>query len=164
MPNRRRRVHVVSRTIVCAVNGVAIGTLFWTPEHPAAYLADVLLRAYVIFLGTVMAHEAVHGHLGRSRAANLWWGRLALVPSMVPYTNFSRTHQLHHAHTNDPDHDPDYFLRARSRLDLILRAVAMPHHWFFWLRERGITARTWDRGAAPCPAGSPGAAARVRPS
>src|SRR5688572_30052485 len=107
----RAGTHAISRAIVCAVNGIAIGTLFWTPEHVATYGADVLLRAYFVFLGTVMAHEAVHGHLGRTRRANLWWGRVALVGSMVPFTNFRKTHQLHHAHTNEPDRDPDYFLR-----------------------------------------------------
>jgi fatty acid desaturase len=142
----RRHVHTISQVIVCVVTGGAIGTLWWTPASLAMYGADVLLRAYLIFLGTVMAHEAVHGHLGRGRAANLWWGRLALLGSMVPFTNFRKTHQLHHAHTNDPARDPDYFLRARTRVDLILRAVAMPHHWYFWLRARGMMTRrdAWE--------------------
>ena len=138
---RRPQVYAISRTIVCVVIGAAVGTLFWTPGHLAVYAADVVLRAYLVFLGTVMAHEAVHGHLGGTRRANLWWGRVALLGSMVPFTNFRKTHQLHHAHTNEPDRDPDYFLRARSRVDLVLRAVAMPHHWFFWLRAQGMMDR-----------------------
>jgi fatty acid desaturase len=137
----RRHTHLISRTIVCVVSGAAIGTLAWSPGHAATYALDVLLRSYLIFLGTVMAHEAVHGHLGRTRRANLWWGRVALLGSMVPFTNFRKTHQLHHAHTNDAERDPDYFLRARSAIDLVLRAVAMPHHWFFWLRARGMIDR-----------------------
>jgi len=89
----------------------------------------------------VMAHESVHGHLGRTKAANFWWGRIALLPSMVPFTNFRKTHQLHHAHTNLPDLDPDHFMKSRNFLELFGRALAMPHHWFFWLRKRGWLKR-----------------------
>jgi fatty acid desaturase len=119
----------------------AIGTLFWQPPSLLAYALDVLVRSYLVFLGTVMAHEAVHGHLGRSRGANMWWGRVALLSSMVPFTNFRKTHRLHHAHTNDPERDPDYFLKSRTALDTVLRALAMPHHWLFWLRARGMLSR-----------------------
>ena len=137
----RTRTHLLSRTVICVVNAGALGTLFANPQHRATSLIDMLLRTYLIFLGTVMAHEAVHGHLGRSRRANLWWGSVALLGSMVPFTNFRKTHRLHHAHTNLPDKDPDYFLRSRSALEIPWRAVAMPHHWFFWLRSRGMLTR-----------------------
>jgi fatty acid desaturase len=105
-------------------------------------IGDILLRTYLVFAGTVMAHEGVHGHLGRTRAANFWWGRIALLPSMVPFTNFRRTHQLHHTYTNIPDQDPDHFMKSRNLFELCLRAIAMPHHWFFWLRERGRLKRS----------------------
>lgn len=132
-----RQIHLLSRLIICAVVAVSMGTLFWQPSNPFVYLLDVLLRTYVIFIGTVMAHEGTHGHLGRTKAANFWWGRLALLPSMVPFANFRKTHNLHHLYTNIPDKDPDYFMKPRHPIEIPLRAVAMPHHWFFWLRKRG---------------------------
>ncbi len=137
----RRRIHLLSRAIICAVNAAAIGTLFWRPDNVVTYAFDVVLRAYLVFLGTVMAHEAVHGHLGRSRRANLWWGRVALLSSMVPFTNFRKTHMLHHACTNIPNRDPDYFLRSRTALETFRRVLAVPHHWFFWLRSHGMLKR-----------------------
>jgi beta-carotene hydroxylase len=138
----RSRIHYLSRGIVGLVIVLSIGSLFIpTPNFPRLFL-DVLLRTYLIFVGTVMAHESVHGHLGRTRSANFWWGRIALLPSMVPFTNFRRTHQLHHAHTNDPDNDPDHFMKSRNLAELTVRAVAMPHHWFFWLKKRGKLRRT----------------------
>ena len=94
-----------------------------------------------MFIGTVMAHEAVHGHLGSTRAANFRWGRLALLPTMVPFTNFRKTHHLHHAYTNVPDQDPDHFMKSRNLIEIVLRALAMPHHWFFWLWKRGRIRR-----------------------
>ena len=138
---RRPQIYYLSRTIICLVGLLSIGTLFVPLNHPVLMVVDILLRTYLIFLGTVMAHESVHGHLGRTKAANFWWGRMALIPSMVPFTNFRKTHQLHHAHTNIPDQDPDHFMKSRNLVELVLRALAMPHHWYFWLRKRGRIKR-----------------------
>src|SRR5688572_21454529 len=132
---KRSQVYLLNRTVICVTGLVSIGTLFVPTSNVFVMLLDILLRTYLIFVGTVMAHEGVHGHLGRSRAANFWWGRIALLPSMVPFTNFRRTHQLHHSHTNVPDQDPDHFMKSRIFVELFLRALAMPHQWFFWLRR-----------------------------
>src|SRR5689334_20655042 len=135
------KIYYASRSIICLTVLLSLGTLFIPLTNPLLLAVDILLRSYLIFVGTVMAHESVHGHLGRTRAANFWWGRIALLPSMVPYTNFRKTHQLHHAHTNLPDLDPDHFMKSRNFFELVLRALAMPHHWFFWLRKRGRLRR-----------------------
>ncbi|HEX7296782.1 MAG TPA: fatty acid desaturase [Pyrinomonadaceae bacterium] len=132
----RRQVFCLSRTVICLVLLLSLGSLFIPVSGIAARVFDMLLRTYLIFIGAVMAHESVHGHLAATRAGNYWWGRIALLPSMVPFTNFRRTHQLHHAFTNIPDKDPDHFMKSRNLLELALKAIAMPHHWFFWLRSR----------------------------
>lgn len=137
----RPRVYLISRSITCAVVAASIGSLFFQPRGLWWYAADVLLRSYLIFVGTVMAHEGAHGHLGHTRAANFWWGRLALLPSTVPFANFRKTHHLHHAHTNVPGEDPDHFMKSRNAAELVLRALAMPHQWFFWLGRRGRIRR-----------------------
>lgn len=139
---RRPQIYYLSRAVICLVILVSIGTLFIPTPNVVLVIADVLLRTYLVFVGTVMAHEGVHGHLGYSRAQNFWWGRLALLPSMVPFTNFRRTHQLHHAYTNLPGQDPDHFMKARNFPELVLRSLAMPHQWFFWLRRHGRLKRS----------------------
>jgi len=133
----RPGICLLSRSVICLVVVVSIGTLFLQPSNPLRYVIDVLLRTYLMFIGTVMAHEGIHGHLGATKASNFWWGRLALLPSMVPYSNFRKTHHLHHAYTNIPDQDPDHFMKSRNFLEIPVRAVAMPHQWFFWLWKRG---------------------------
>jgi fatty acid desaturase len=138
---KRSQIHYLSRTVICVTVLVSIGTLFIPIPNVFLMVADTLLRTYVVFVGTVMAHEGVHGHLGRTRAANFWWGRIALLPSMVPFTNFRRTHQLHHATQIFPDQDPDHFMKSRNFFELFVRALAMPHHWFFWLRRHGRLKR-----------------------
>jgi len=134
---RRRQVYYLNRTLISIICVLAVGSLLIPVVNGVYRVVDILARTYLIFLGTVMAHESVHGHLGRTRRANFWWGRIALLPSMVPFTNFRRTHQLHHAFTNMPEKDPDHFMKSRNFVELTLRAIAMPHHWFFWLRKRG---------------------------
>ena len=136
----RPRLYLLSRCVVCAVVAGSLGGLLLVPSNGWAYLVDVLVRSYLAFVGTVMAHEAVHGLMGRTSAANLWWGRLALVPCMVPFTNFRKTHLLHHRFTNEDGRDPDHFVKptANCEWELPLRAVAMPHHWLLWLRERQV--------------------------
>ena len=138
---RRAHIYYLSRAIICLTVLFSIGTLFIPVSNALVMVLDILLRTYLIFIGTVMAHESVHGHLGRTKAANFWWGRIALLPSMVPFTNFRKTHQLHHAHTNLPELDPDHFMKSRNLFELFVRALAMPHHWFFWLRKRGRLKR-----------------------
>ncbi len=134
----RNRVHLLSRCVICVVVAGSLGGLFFTPTNGWAYAADLLIRSYLAFIGTVMAHEGTHGLLGRTRKVNRWWGRLALIPTMVPFANFRRTHLLHHRHTNLEGQDPDHFIKPRAdrEWELPLRALAMPHHWFFWLRDR----------------------------
>jgi len=131
------QIFFLSRAVICGVVVASMGSLFIPASGLATRLLDILLRTYLVFVGTVMAHESVHGHLAKTRSGNFWWGRIALLPSMVPFTNFRRTHQLHHSFTNIPDKDPDHFMKSRNLLELGLRAVAMPHHWFFWLRKHG---------------------------
>lgn len=141
MFNRRPHIYYLNRALICLICLLATGSLLIPVSNNFHFVCDILVRTYLIFLGTVLAHESVHGHLGRTRRANFWWGRIALLPSMVPFTNFRRTHQLHHAFTNVPDKDPDHFMKSRNFFELSLRALAMPHHWFFWLRKRGRLKR-----------------------
>jgi fatty acid desaturase len=137
----RPQIFLLSRAVICLVVVISMGSLLIPISGVVAQLLDILLRTYVVFVGTVMAHESVHGHLAKTRSGNFWWGRIALLPSMVPFTNFRRTHQLHHSFTNIPEKDPDHFMKSRNLLELGLRALAMPHHWFFWLRKRGLLKR-----------------------
>jgi len=132
---------MLSRTITVVIVALALGTFFWTPETPLQWAADILLRTYVMFLGTVMAHEASHGQMGFTRRSNFFWGRLALVPCTVPYVNFRKTHLMHHAHTNDPVLDPDYFVKPNHWWEAPFRAILVPHNWIMWLRARGRIKR-----------------------
>lgn len=132
-----RRVHLLSRAVILAVVVLSFAGLLNVPATWWGWTVDIVLRSWLAFIGTVMAHEGVHGLLGRTRRVNALWGRLALLPVLVPFTDFRGTHLQHHRHTNEPGKDPDLFLDTPHRWQLPFRALAMPHQWFFWIRRRG---------------------------
>jgi len=137
----RQSIYRLSRACTVAIVVLSLGTYFWIPETPIEWAADILFRTYMMFLGTVMAHEASHGMVGPSRKSNFFWGRLALIPCTVPYVNFRKTHLMHHAHTNDPELDPDFFVKPNHWWEVPFRALAVPHHWIVWLKARGRIQR-----------------------
>lgn len=140
----RPKVYFLSRAVCIAVFVLAIGSYFWQPVGALEWTIDILFRTWVTFIGMVMAHDGTHGHLGKSRRANTWWGRLALVPCTVPFWVFKKAHLQHHTHTNIPDKDPDYFVKPNNWYEVPYRALGMNHHWLMWLKERGkVTRDDW---------------------
>jgi beta-carotene hydroxylase len=65
---------------------------------------------YAVF--TVL-HESMHGIAHRDRRLNAWLGRVAGLALMIPYPLFRAAHLAHHAHTNDPEQDPDRMVAWR---------------------------------------------------
>jgi len=137
----RRHSIWASRVVILLVVSLALWSYFWKPLGLLAILGDLLLRPYLHFVAGAIAHEGTHGHLGNSKAANSWWGRLALVPTGCAWITFAKTHHAHHAHTNVEGDDPDAFLHSSKKWQLPLRVLAMPHRWFHWLYVRGKVTR-----------------------
>ena len=59
------------------------------------------------------SHAGQHGHLS-GKNKNLKWvnyvvGQLSLIPLSQSHDILKATHMKHHAYTNDPERDPDYF-------------------------------------------------------
>ncbi len=58
------------------------------------------------------SHAGQHGHLS-GKYKNLRWlndvvGQISLIPLAQSHDILKATHMKHHAHTNDPERDPDY--------------------------------------------------------
>ncbi|MBI4471808.1 MAG: fatty acid desaturase, partial [Acidobacteria bacterium] len=131
------RAVAVNRITTAGAVSLALGSYFWQPTLIIHYVLDIALRAYMHFVAGSMAHESVHGHLGNSRWANLWWGRIAMLPTTVPFVIFRKTHLRHHAATNIPEKDPDEFLNTPRAWEIPLRAWLLPYHWVTWLMRNG---------------------------
>ncbi len=132
---------LASRVLIAVAASLSLGSYFWEPVGLGLAVFDLVGRAYLNFLLGAMAHEGSHGHLGRTRGSNLWWGRFALLPVGVVSVVFRKTHLHHHAHTNEPGLDPDEFLNTPHAWQVPLRAVAMPYQWLYWVRKNGIFSR-----------------------
>jgi fatty acid desaturase len=133
----RDRAIVLNRIITSAVVSMAYASYFWQPVALAGYIADILSRAYLHFLAGSMGHEAAHGHLGRNRVSNIWWGRFAFLPTTAPFVTFRKTHIQHHAATNVSNADPDAFMNTTRKWEIPFRALLLPSHWVWWLWRHG---------------------------
>lgn len=90
------------------------------------WLASVV-SAISITLCYLPDHEAQHSNIAR-RGEPLRWlnetvGHLATIPLVLPYKIAWLIHQEHHAHTNDPELDPDVEMNADSWLGAILASL-----------------------------------------
>lgn len=72
-------------------------------------------------------HETAHSTAFRSRRLNetVYWAS-GLVLGLPP-THFRLEHSAHHAHTSDPDHDPEMIQATASVPGYLLYATALPY-------------------------------------
>lgn len=115
------------------------------PMWVGSVAATVL--AYASF--TVL-HEASHGNIHGSRlelrplAELLGW--VSGIPLLAPHPMFRAIHLRHHSHTNDPEKDPDYWVRGSNPLAVLGRCATMlsRYEWDFFFgdvsRTRGAKA------------------------
>ncbi len=127
----------ISRLIILTILVVSTATYFWQPTG-AWWVVDILFRTYILFLCGVMGHEGSHGALGNSKISNIWWGRVSFIPLAVPNVQFRITHRYHHSFTNEEGKDPDMLLKMDHWWQFPGRALAMPHYWVMWMKERGL--------------------------
>ena len=71
-------------------------------------------------------HDATHGAIsggpGIQRADKIC-GWLAGIPFWAPFSSFVLVHLTHHAHTNDTERDPDYWVFSRNKFSVLLRCL-----------------------------------------
>lgn len=98
-----------------------------------AFFANTL-AAYV---GFTVLHEAAHGNIrGRGRYSRFWevfMGWVAGAFLTVPFSVFRHLHLNHHAHTNHPNKDPDYWVASGHWGLVILKSMSiiLAYYWHF---------------------------------
>ncbi len=89
-------VHVVAYTVLLAMPGLGIRSI------------SVLLTVFTSVQLALLAHDARHGAIARSRRSRQLVGQLGMsVVNGYSFTYFMATHLAHHAHPNEPARDPD---------------------------------------------------------
>lgn len=97
---------------------------------PVAFISNMLAA----YLGFTVMHEAAHGnirsqqHLRGTETALGWICGLLLT---VPFSVFRRLHLTHHAFTNDPEKDPDYWVAATAPWLIGLRSASIIAGYYY---------------------------------
>ena len=111
----------------------------------AAGLSGLWPFEVTIFINTVCAyaqftvvHDAAHRCLSRVFWLNELFGYAATFVLCGPYAAIRRNHLHHHAHTNDPREDPDFWVAGETWFSTGLRCLTMlqMHYWTYLTRLR----------------------------
>ncbi len=108
---------------------------------PAA--VAILVNATATYLGFTVFHESVHraAHVDRRVNDLIGWVPAAMLTFAYPV--FRICHLNHHAHTNDPERDPDHYVSHRPRwlLPLWLLGTAVHYRILCHRHEWGTLAQ-----------------------
>ena len=89
------------------------------------------LLAYGMF---TVAHEASHsnisGGITKFTLLDTCLGWFSATTLFFPYTAFKIIHLQHHAHTNDPEQDPDDYVKGKNALDIFFRCLTLVFYYF----------------------------------
>ena len=92
-------------------------------------------------------HEACHRNAVDAKHPKAWLndatGVLAAFPLFGPFHLHQLTHLAHHAHTNDPEKDPDHVMASSSLLSILGHSILLP---FVHIQRGFKLARTRSDG------------------
>ncbi|MEB3239104.1 MAG: fatty acid desaturase [Cyanobacteriota bacterium] len=94
----------------------------------------VFLGFLALHLEGTVIHDACHNAAHPNRLVNAVMGHGAAVLLGFSFPVFTRVHLQHHAHVNDPRHDPDHIVSTFGPLWLI--APRFFYHEYFFFRRR----------------------------
>lgn len=93
-----------------------------------------IIGAFLAYGMFTVAHEASHGNIsgGDPRVGQLetLLGWLSSATLLAPFGVFKAIHLEHHAHTNDPEHDPDHYVNGKNALDILFRCLTVVVHYY----------------------------------
>lgn len=100
--------------------------------------AAVPLEAACAYAQFTVLHDASHGSLSKRAWLNDGLGHQATLTLFGPYDAIRRNHLHHHAHTNDPKEDPDFYVAGETWLSTALRCgtALQFHYWSYFTRLR----------------------------
>lgn len=73
-----------------------------------------ILTGILAYLPSHDAQHSTYAKNGDLRWFNETMGYISTIQTMMPFKILRLTHMEHHAHTNDPERDPDYVVAANS--------------------------------------------------
>lgn len=135
---------VVWQTIALSLgSAAAIGTVMTMGALGMMPLWAVAIVVYVsVYLSYTALHESVHQNISGDRKDMVWINRAIGTLSAFflshSYEMHRTIHLTHHRNTNDPEHDPDHWVKGANGLMTMLRSLTIFHGYFLYC------ARHWD--------------------
>jgi len=115
--------------VVWAFGNLAIWLSLW-PLVMLGYMPlwlGFIIATVNVTLSYLPSHEAQHSNIAKPGTKWRWLnelvGNVSTIPLVFPYRVLRLTHMKHHAHTNDPENDPDYDNRSSGWLDNIWNTI-----------------------------------------
>ncbi len=98
----------------------------------------VLVNTACAYAQFTVVHDALHKSVSKALWLNELCGYAATFVLCGPYSAIRRNHLHHHAHTNDPREDPDFWVAGETWLGVGLRCLTMlqRHYWTYLTRLR----------------------------
>lgn len=96
----------------------------------------VLVQTAVLYAAYTVTHESAHGLAHPVHACNEWMGRSSAFLQGITLPLYRLVHMQHHAHTNDPERDPDFVVARRPQWLLPVWLAIRCLHDEGWLARR----------------------------
>ncbi|BAP17104.1 beta-carotene hydroxylase [cyanobacterium endosymbiont of Epithemia turgida] len=106
------------------------GYWLWGWSNWVCFFSNVL----ALHLSGTVIHDASHNAAHNNRIFNAILGHGSALMLGFAFPVFTRVHLQHHAHVNDPDNDPDYFVSTGGPLWMI--AARFFYHEVFFFKRR----------------------------
>lgn len=98
---------------------IYLDSIFFAVNATIPILLAVIINTIMAYLLFTSIHEASHGNISGNQA-NLWLDEIVGVgwssslTLFAPFYLFKIIHFKHHAHTNDPQKDPNHWLASKN--------------------------------------------------
>jgi beta-carotene hydroxylase len=93
------------------------------------YWASIPIDAVLIYFVFTPLHEATHGNIAGRERRFAWLesfiGHASGFLLLAPFPGFRVLHLHHHANTNDPKEDPDYWVKSPTWVGTVVRSLVI---------------------------------------
>ena len=116
--------------VLCLVCSTSIvGLLLLTGYGMLPLWVCATLNTIAIYASYTVLHEAVHGNISGNATGptfiDEFAGGISGALMMVPFSAHKTIHLTHHRFTNDPQRDPDHYIKGKNAAATLLRCMTI---------------------------------------
>lgn len=112
--------------------------LVWNESYGVVF--GIIISVLCQYYAFTPLHEATHGNMTYGSKAlhnlNYFMGILSGFLLLAPFPIFKLLHLRHHSFVNNPEKDPDFWVRGNNRFLVFLKAmVVFLHYYYFYFKN-----------------------------